>query len=185
LVAERDRLLSEARHSGRRSDFAARIEKLQLAVHASRTAIRTRVERSVPSAAVEDVAAAAAVRAVAQIVKAAPRADTPAAFGAWLRQVVAREVADYWRSERPTVPLDLVDMRLQSIGGDPHESVRRREALRAAFEVVPRRHRGDVHRYVVLDRPAQEVCGPQLSRGHVYKAAERYRRRLRGLLQDV
>jgi hypothetical protein len=57
--------------------------------------------------------------------------------------------------------------------------------LSAAFEAVPRRHRRELHRYVILDRPAHEVCGGDLSRSHVYKAAERYRRRLRELLHGV
>jgi DNA-directed RNA polymerase specialized sigma24 family protein len=185
LAAERDRFLREAQYAGLRGDFALRVEKLQLAVHASREAIRARVSRSVPVAAVEDVAAEAAVRAIVQIAKDAPRADTPAAFGAWLRRVVKREVADYWRSARATASIDVLDVRQPAIGDDPHDSVHRRAAISAAFDAVPRRHRGALHRYLILDRPAREVCGRDLSLGHAYKAAERYRRRLRDLLHGA
>jgi hypothetical protein len=61
--------------------------------------------------------------------------------------------------------------------------VHKRGALRGAMDAVPPCHRADLHRYVVLDRPAAEVCGARLTHANVYKAAERYRGRLRELLE--
>jgi DNA-directed RNA polymerase specialized sigma24 family protein len=178
MSAERDVLLAAASRAGRSGDHGRRTECLQLAVYESRGYILRRVARKVPAPLVDEVADAAAVRAVAQIAKAPPRADAPAAFCAWLRRLVDREIADHWRHAMPTVAID--DLAEEPATTDnPWEVAHRRQALRAALDAVPRRHRARIYQYALHDRPAAEVCGDGLTLANVYKTAERYRTRLR------
>lgn len=188
---ERDEQLRRARVARTRGDHGGRVTALQLAVHASQGRIRAQVARRVPAGAVEDVAATAVLRAVESIARNCPRTDTPPGFAAWLRRIVARTIADHWRRggahDHANVSWDgLVDRDGVVTGGRPADAfdvVHARGALHDALDAVPACHRAALYRYVVLDRPAPEVCGARLTHANVYKAAERYRGRLRDLLE--
>ena len=153
--------------------------------------VRGRVALKVPEHAVDEVAGHALISAVA----GAFRGGSIGEFRAWLHVIVDRRIADYHRAGR----LELVPLEdwheAMAAPSDEAEAMAFQSVVEAALADLSDVHRAAVDLYVFDDLSASETSSElekrfsdreqPISPDNVHKIAQRFRERLRALLESA
>ena len=159
--------------------------------------VRLRVMRKVPEHAVEDVAGAGILRAVAAALKpGAFKGASVGEFRSWLHTIVDRQVVDYWRAvgrspDETPLPEEREGEENQwgAAGVAPDESaaVDVQAVIDQALDELGASHRATVELYLFGSRTAAEAAtelGNGLTENNVHQIATRFRARVRELLDE-
>jgi len=170
---------------------------LQILAFGYREIVRVRVARKVPRHAVEDVADAGLLRAVAAALKpGAFGGSTVGEFRSWMHTIVDRHVVDYWRATQRApdeAPLPEEREGEEGQGGaagvvpDESAAVDVQAVIDQALDELGSSHRAAVELYVFGSRPAAETAeelGNGLTENNVHQIATRFRARVRELLDE-
>jgi len=152
--------------------------------------VTRRVRLKVPEADVDDVAHEAILSAI----RSAFAGESIGEFRAWLNRITSRRIADYHRKlegKPKTVPLLAGDEEDDAGWGEVPSaefegiSLDAEQAIETAYGALSETHQRIVDAYVFEDRPAAEVAAEEeTSEDNVHQVASRFRRRVRGLLED-
>lgn len=144
--------------------------------------VRRRVSMKVPSADVEDVAA----DAVASAIGSAFHGTSVGEFRNWLWRIVARRIADYFRSREgapAVVSLFGADGALAHDPGGPaaDAAVEARDVVERVLATLNDLHRRVVELYALDGHSARETAGqvPGMSEDNVHQIARRFREALK------
>ncbi len=184
-----------ARDAGRPADAA---RALQILAWGYRDIVRSRVVRRVPTEVAEDVADAAILRAVAQVLKAgAFKGTSQGEFRKWLHTIVDRQVVDFFRArERRVSETALPEehageedapQATAAVTDDGTGAVEVQALIDQALAEVNADHREVVELYVFGRWTAAETAervGGGMTENNVHQIGHRFRERMRELLED-
>lgn len=160
--------------------------------------VKRRVAIKVPPQDVEDVA----MEAIISAIKSAFDGTAKGQFISWLKTIVSRRIADYWRSREgdpqlESLPEEHADAEEQwgadaAVSPDDSGQVDLQDAIDRALAELSDVHCQVVELYVFQDMSAEETAdevnkmfeeqNPPMSATNVHKIASRFRDFLRGML---
>lgn len=158
--------------------------------------LHVRIAKKVPREQVEDVAGAAILRAIASLLKeGAFKGSSPGEFRAYLHTIVDRQVVDFFRArERRPEEAPLPEehegeedfWRAAGMSPDELGAVEVQELIDKALDELNELHRHVVELYVFDKWGAEETAdriGEEMTAANVHKIAQRFRDRMRELLE--
>lgn len=197
-----DELIAYIRAADAAGDGAAQVRALSILVFRHTDDMKRRVMIKVPELDVEDVT----MEAVASAINSAFDGTAIGQFRAWLNQIVARRIVDYWRKRErePEIrPLPEEHAEAEEIWGtaavvgDPTGEVDVRSVIERALEQLNEVHRKVIELYVFEDCDAKETADEinKMFGGHpdlktamtndnVHKVKSRFSELVRELLEE-